>query len=86
LDWELEPNQPADWDEGARPFLAAFLTLHPPARRWYSPWSKPSWTEDDFRRLLDKLRCAGYGWLRPEGVRRELDKMVATWQGLPPIA
>lgn len=23
------------------------------------------------------LGCAGYGWLRPEGVRRELEKMAA---------
>jgi hypothetical protein len=37
---------------------------------------KPSWTEDDFRRLLDKLGCTGYGWLRPEGVRRELESMA----------
>jgi hypothetical protein len=30
LDWELEANHPADWDEGARPFLETFLTLHTP--------------------------------------------------------
>src|SRR5205814_503438 len=46
---------------------------------------KLSWTKDDFRRLLDRLGCAGYGWLRPEGVRRELEKMAADWRGPPPL-
>ena len=85
MDWEFEPNQPADWDEGARPFLNAFLTVHTPYADDLVRRGKPSWTEDDFCRLLDKLGCAGYGWLRPEGVRRELDKMAATWQGPPPL-
>ena len=35
--------------------------------------------------LLFTLGCAGYGWLRPEGVRRELDKMAASWQGPPTL-
>ena len=35
----------------------------------------------EFRRLLDKLGCAGFGWLRPEGIRRELETMAGTWQG-----
>ena len=37
----------------------------------------PRWTEEDFKGLLYTLSCAGYGWLRPEGVRRELDKMAS---------
>ena len=37
--------------------------------------------EEDFRLLLDRLGCAGFGWLRPEGVRRELDRIAATWRG-----
>jgi WD40 repeat protein len=85
LDWEFEPTEPADWEEGARPFLNAFLTIHTPYVDGLVRQGKPSWTEDDFRRLLDKLGCAGYGWLRPEGVRCELDKMAAIWQGPPPL-
>ena len=46
---------------------------------------KPTWTEQDFHQLLHTLGCAGYGWLRPEGVRHELEKMAATWQGPPPL-
>ncbi|MCU0486620.1 MAG: protein kinase [Anaerolineales bacterium] len=92
LDWELEDQEPANWDEGARPYLENFLTLHTPyagtlpqdrqpteeqitlalTRR-----GKPTWKEEDFKGLLTTLGCAGYGWLRPEGVRRELERMAA---------
>jgi len=85
LDWEFEPNQPADWDEGARHFLTTFLTLHTPYADGMVRRGKPPWTEEDFRRLLDRLGCAGFGWLRPEGFRRELEKMAAAWQGPPPL-
>ena len=84
LDWEFELNQPADWNGGARHFVTTFLTLHTPYSDGLVRHGKPTWTEDDFRSLLDKLGCAGYGWLRPEGVRRELNNMAATWQGPPP--
>jgi hypothetical protein len=30
LDWELEDRQPVDWDDGALPYLEAFLTLRTP--------------------------------------------------------
>ncbi len=96
LDWELEDREPADWDEGARPFLESFLVEQTPyaaalpdgrqvtaaqlalalARR-----GRPTWGEQDFRRLLHTLACAGYGWLRPEGVYWELQPMtVARWR------
>jgi WD40 repeat protein len=92
LDWELEDQAPADWDAGARPYLETFLTLHTPyaatlpADRQPSEEEvtlaltrrgKPTWTKEDFSQLLYTLGCAGYGWLRPEGVRRELEKMAA---------
>ncbi|NJM76398.1 MAG: hypothetical protein HC852_12170 [Acaryochloridaceae cyanobacterium RU_4_10] len=91
LDWELEDQFPADWDEGARPHLENFLVLHTP----YSatlPTNRvptreevsltltrqgiPTWTEEDFQNLLYTLGCAGYGWLRPEGVRQQLEIML----------
>jgi WD40 repeat protein/serine/threonine protein kinase len=86
LDWELEDRPLADWDEGARPHLERFLTLHTPyagslSRLWAtgrgiaracSRAGAPSWDDDDFQTLLYVLGCAGYGWLRPEGVRRQL--------------
>jgi WD40 repeat protein len=92
LDWELEANQPVDWDEGARPYLEVFLATHQPYAgelpadrtptdeelvQALTRKGRPVWTEDDFSQFLYTLGCAGYGWLRPEGVRRELEKMSA---------
>lgn len=84
LDWDYEFPEPADWDEGARPVLEAFLharvpyadplTADGPLRR-----GAPAWGEDDFKSLLDGLADAGYGWLRPGGVRNELMRMDAAW-------
>jgi WD40 repeat protein/serine/threonine protein kinase len=91
LYWELEDSYPENWDDRARPYLEVFLTQHTPyagtlpqvrdpteeevtlalTRR-----GKPSWKEDDFKDLLYTLGCAGYGWLRPEGVRRKLEEMA----------
>jgi WD40 repeat protein/serine/threonine protein kinase len=108
LDWELADTAPVDWDEGARPYLELFLSLHtpyavpPPERkRSRSPLARlfhsapaekaavrpltrqgpPKWTENDFQRLLRTLGYAGYGCLRPEGVRRELMRMARDWKG-----
>ena len=98
--WEHEFPDVSDWEEGARPYLENFLTTHTPfagqlpldrtpseeeftlalTRR-----GKPSWTEDDFGRLLRTLGCASYGWLRPEGVRCKLEEMAAEWEGAPPL-
>ncbi len=84
LDWDYDFPDPADWDEGARPYLDIFLTLHTP----YGPdglsrVGAPQWTEEDFQKLLTELGYRGYGWLRPEGVRRELEKMARErgWKG-----
>jgi WD40 repeat protein len=102
LDWELSDTAPTDWDEGARPYLEMFLSLHtpyalPPERKrsrsplarlfQFTPTEKeiaqalirhgpPKWTENDFLGLLRTLGYAGYGWLRPEGVRHELTRMA----------
>jgi WD40 repeat protein len=77
IDWELEEKEPADWDEEARPYLEIFLTLHtsygpddPPRK------GEPQWTEEDFQKLLQELRYRGYGWLRPEGVRKKLEELL----------
>ncbi|RLI14983.1 protein kinase, partial [Candidatus Bathyarchaeota archaeon] len=63
LDWEYEFPEPKDWDERARPYLKIFLHLH------------PNWTEEDFKKLLSELGLRGFGWLKPEGIKRELEKM-----------
>ena len=90
IDWNLEDKRPAEWDEGARAYLETFLELHTPyggklpqgekvnskkLQAALTRKGKPTWTEEDFKELLHYLGCVGYGWLRPEGVRKELEKM-----------
>jgi WD40 repeat protein len=91
LDWELEEKQPSDWDEGARPFMEMFLRSHRyryekmmnESNKLERDTDKSTefrsnyiLTEEDFQELLYLLGCAGYGWLRPDGVRQELEKMT----------
>lgn len=66
LDWELAAREPADWDDAALPHLETFLAWHP------TPL-----TDRDVDTLLGRLRDAGYGWLRPEGVRAQLHRLAA---------
>lgn len=109
FDWELEDSEPADWDDGARPYLEVFARSHAPyadklpygreptkeeAERALARVGRPDWNEGHFRELMDTLACAGHGRLRPEGVRNELEKMVANGDFLftswmkegPPVA
>jgi hypothetical protein len=96
LDWEFEPREPVDWDEESRFLLRNFLTLHTPyagelpqnreptdeeITRALTRKGKPVWTEDDFQKLMQTVAYAGYGWLRPEGIRHELEKIAETWSG-----
>ena len=86
LDWEYEFPDPADWDEKARPHLEIFLALHClVSEDGFTRVGKPVWTEQDFQNLLTDLQYRGYGWLRPEGVRRQLLKMTEEWQVPPPL-
>ena len=112
LDWELGDNAPADWEEGALPYLEMFLSSHVPyalppnhklsadkgrssfARLFKSAPAEgetvqaiarhgpPVWTENDFQGLLRNLGYAGYGWLRPAGVRRKLEQLARQWKRL----
>ena len=78
LDWEYEFPGWADWDDGARPYLEHFLTLHGPYGDDGFPCAgQPAWTEGDFQTLLIDLQRCGYGWLREEGVRKKLEEMTA---------
>ena len=54
----------ADWDEEARPYLDIFLSLY------------PKWNQTDFKGLISQLQDCGYGWLRPEGVKKKLTEMT----------
>ena len=68
--WDLEFPEDVDWGGVAKPYLADFLTLR-----------NGKWTEEDFEELIDELsRMRGLGWVRPEGIRRELVKMTRRWK------
>lgn len=90
LNWDYAFPEPADWDEGARPYLETFLTLHSPyagklpqgrsptAREVtlaLSRQGKATWSEAEFQELMGSLGVAGFGWLREAGVRRKLEEM-----------
>jgi hypothetical protein len=96
LDWHYEAVAPAGWDEGARPLLENFLVLQTPYAASLPAGRAPTdeevslaltrrghpvWTDGDFDRLLVTLAHAGYGWLRPEGVRDVLNVMARTMGG-----
>jgi len=98
LDWALQGIQEEDWHEDARVYLETFLTLHTPyesdmpsnrdpteeeVTRILRRSGKPKFSDKDFERLLHTLRCSGFGWLRPEGVRKRLEEMAADWQSEP---
>ncbi len=55
-----------------------------PAEKEITPSLKrhgsPRWTENDFQALLRTLGYAGFGWLRPDGVRRQLTRMARHWK------
>jgi hypothetical protein len=36
----------------------------------------PVWNEQEFEQLLSQLGCAGYGYIRSQGVRDELERML----------
>jgi WD40 repeat protein len=83
LVWDYDFPAPADWDEGARPYLEIFLTLHTPYARpgTLERKGQPAWTEEDFQDLLTELSFRGYGWLRPQGIRQKLTNMSLDWTG-----
>jgi WD40 repeat protein len=86
FEWECEFPEPKDWDDGARPYLETFLTLHMRVGLdGISRVGKSVWNDDDFENLLAELGYRGYGWLRPEGVRRQLEKMTSEWKGPPEL-
>jgi WD40 repeat protein/serine/threonine protein kinase len=80
LDWDYTVPPPADWDEGVQPYLEIFLRQ----RHLRSPGGPPYWDMADFALLLAELQRRGYGWLRPDGVRRVLEDMTAMWPAAPP--
>jgi WD40 repeat protein len=82
LEWDHEFPEQKDWDEAAKPYLEIFLNTHCVVGvDGFTRVGKPTWAEDDFEKLLVDLQYNSYGWLRPEGVRNQLEQMMREWQG-----
>jgi serine/threonine protein kinase/putative hemolysin len=61
LEFDLRFPGWADWDEGAQVYLDIFRKVH------------PHYTEADAQRFLAELQYRGYGWIRPEEVRKRMN-------------
>lgn len=100
LDWEIKAHQPADWDADALPLLQRFLVHHTPFLAQLPEQRQPNeqeitlsltrrgrpvWNEADLKQLLQELRDTGYGWLRPQGIRRQLALLAAQWTEPPSL-
>jgi predicted Zn finger-like uncharacterized protein len=87
LDWEPQIREFADWNEGARPHLNTFLARKTPyLGTELKKRGRPQWDAHDQKQLLVELARRGFGWLKPEGIDRELKRMVQDWNAPRPMA
>jgi hypothetical protein len=99
LDWDLAAREASDWDAGLDPLAQIFLTLLTPYGALLSPKAEPAeleiaqalarrgaptWSEEAWRRFAEQLQHGGFGWVRPDGVRRKLLELAQSWEGPPP--
>ena len=77
LDWRPQMRPFAEWDDAARPHLEVFLAQQIPLAGGGA--LRPEWNENDIQRFVRDLGDRGFGWLRPDGVRRKLAEMAAAW-------
>lgn len=90
VEWDVEERDAADWDQSAKPYLETFHKMGVPYAGPLAPdrpfseeelekaltrKGKPSYNEEDFDRLLFVLGCVGLGWIKPDGVRKQLNSM-----------
>ncbi len=81
FEWDYQFPEEADWNEGARPYLEIFLTLHTPySEDGISHQGIPQWSEEDFQNLMRELSFRDYGWLKEAGVRKKLEELTAQRQ------
>jgi hypothetical protein len=76
LDWDYDFPAPVTWDERASPYLRSALALSRAAGHEHC-------YQDEISRLLGHMAAAGFGWLRAEGVRAELQRMASRRGRLP---
>jgi len=89
--WQFEEVSPGNWTEDARPYINSFLYIHtgkdykfPDDRepseeeinKAFSSQGLPVWTEWDGEQFLETLKYAGFGWIKAEEVKKELEKAL----------
>jgi len=89
IDWELETVPPSDMDERINPYLINFFNSHIPygenfkagnlteevIKKGLKRQGKPEWSDKDLKDLWETLKYAGYGYVRPEGIKKELERL-----------
>ncbi|KJR43702.1 serine/threonine protein kinase [Candidatus Magnetoovum chiemensis] len=81
LEWELEGKDKLNWDEGARPYLVNFIVRHIISSKGKSKQPEQIiWDEEDFEELVNELKIRGYGWLKPNGIRKKLKEIAQNWK------
>ncbi|MBE0479655.1 MAG: serine/threonine protein kinase [Dehalococcoidia bacterium] len=82
FDWCYDFPVELDWAEAALPYLEIFITMHKPRPDDEIRMDcRPSWTDQDFEKLLDALSRNGFGWLKPAGIARKLSALFAARDG-----
>jgi len=77
LDWEHEFPELTGWDERANGYLDVFLEQNAGEISWSElSRTNSAKAQKQFTGLLEELGRRGYGWLRPEGVRKKLEEMA----------
>ncbi|MFA0814532.1 MAG: protein kinase [Anaerofustis sp.] len=66
FDWEYQFPGWTNWDESVQPYLEAFLSRN------------PDFTEEDLEVFIEELQACGYGFIRPEGIKKKLMEIAST--------
>ncbi len=73
LDWEPELQASGQWDDRVRPFLKVFLRQRETDS---AEGGRPTWSDHQLVSLLADLGRRGFGWLAPDQVEQELERLV----------
>jgi hypothetical protein len=74
IDWQPEEvPESGGWDDRVRPFLEVFLRRREDAR---GGGGLPTWSAQDLAALVGDLARRGFGWLAPERIERELERLA----------
>ena len=76
LFWDLSYPGVSDWNSNATPYLHALLSLYCNVTT-----APPSLDEPTIQRILLELGYRGFGNIRPEAVRAEIQRFLTRWPG-----